>query len=112
VGTLEDLISDVDHGLYLETPASWSLDDRRLNCHFSTEMARVIEKGRLGDYRRGASFQFQTPSFWGKCRQVGGPKNWRLRGFASCAKGEPLQLAHVSHGAPPILVPNIAIERA
>ena len=110
-GTLADLIGDVEEGVYVDTPSSWSLDDKRMNFHFSGELCREIHHGKLGDYRKGAAFQSRTPTFWNSCRAVGGPESWRLRGFAQCAKGEPLQLAHVAHGASPIIVTDLPITR-
>ena len=38
-GSLADLIADTDDGLYLETNRSWSIDDRRLQFQFATEVA-------------------------------------------------------------------------
>jgi TldD protein len=110
-GTLADLIAGVEDGLYVETPSSWSLDDKRMNFHFSAEVCREIKQGKLGAYRKGAAFQARTPVFWGACQAVAGPGEWRLRGFSSCAKGEPLQLAHVAHGASPILVTGLEVAR-
>jgi len=103
-GSLDDLISQVDDGLYLQTPSSWSLDDKRMNFHFSAELCREIKGGKLGELRKGASFQGRTPQFWGSVRGVAGPDHWHLWGLPHCAKGEPLQLCPVSHGASPILV--------
>ncbi len=103
-GSLTDLIAGVDHGLYVETPSSWSLDDKRMNFHFSAQLCREIKGGKLGELRKGASFQGRTPQFWGSVIGIAGPEEWRLRGFPHCAKGEPLQLCPVSHGASPILV--------
>ena len=103
-GSLDELISGVDDGLYLETPASWSLDDKRMNFHFSAELCREIKGGKLGELRKAASFQGRTPQFWGSVRGVAGPDEWRLWGLPHCAKGEPLQLCPVSHGASSILV--------
>jgi TldD protein len=110
-GSLDELISSVDDGLYVETPSSWSLDDKRLNFHFSAELCREIKGGRLGELRKGASFQGRTPHFWGSVKGVAGPEEWRLWGFPSCAKGEPLQLCPVSHGASPILVGELNMSR-
>ncbi len=110
-GTLDDLIASVDSGILVDTPSSWSLDDKRMNFHFSAELCREIQGGKLGGYRKGAAFQARTPDFWGAVRAVGGPEDWRLHGFSSCAKGEPLQLAHVAHGAPPIIVEGLNIAR-
>ncbi len=93
----EDLLRDVDDGLLLESPASYSLDDKRQNFHFSTQVARVIRNGEVGEYVRGVAFQSLTPDFWGSCDGVA--DDWELHGFLSCAKGEPLQLMRVGHGA-------------
>src|SRR5919197_6078662 len=38
-GTLAELISEVDDGIYLETNRSWSIDDKRLNFQFGTQVA-------------------------------------------------------------------------
>ncbi|MDQ2952250.1 MAG: TldD/PmbA family protein [Chloroflexota bacterium] len=92
-----ELLAGVEHGLLLEAPASYSLDDKRQNFHFSTQAARVIRDGQLEGYVRGVSFQSLTPAFWGRCDGVA--SDWELHGFLSCAKGEPLQLMRVGHGA-------------
>ena len=92
-----ELLHGVDDGLLLESPASYSLDDKRQNFHFSTQVARVIRNGEVGEYVRGVAFQSLTPDFWGSCDGVA--DDWELHGFLSCAKGEPLQLMRVGHGA-------------
>ncbi len=95
--TYAALLRDVQDGLLLESPASYSLDDKRQNFHFSTQVARVIRNGEVGEYVRGVAFQSLTPDFWGSCDGVA--DDWELHGFISCAKGEPLQLMRVGHGA-------------
>jgi TldD protein len=92
-----DLMRGVESGLLMEAPASYSLDDKRQNFHFSTQSARVIRNGELQGYVRGVAFQSLTPDFWGRCDLVA--DDWELHGFLSCAKGEPLQLMRVGHGA-------------
>ncbi|HVR88255.1 MAG TPA: TldD/PmbA family protein [Candidatus Limnocylindria bacterium] len=92
-----DLLRGVDDGLLLEHPASYSLDDKRQNFHFSTQVAHVIRNGEIGEYVRGVAFQSLTPDFWGSCDGVA--DDWELHGFLTCAKGEPLQLMRVGHGA-------------
>lgn len=95
--TYADLLAGIDDGLLLESPASYSLDDKRQNFHFSTQVAREIRRGEVAEYVRGVAFQSLTPDFWGSCDGVG--DDWELHGFLSCAKGEPLQLMRVGHGA-------------
>ncbi len=100
-GTLEDLIADVDDGLYLSTNKSWSIDDKRLNFQFGTQVAREIKRGKLGKMLRDATYMGVTPEFWGRLDAVAGPGEWTLFGLTNCGKGQPGQYAHVSHGASP-----------
>jgi TldD protein len=103
-----ELLSGVESGLLLEAPASYSLDDKRQNFHFSTQAARVIRNGALEGYVRGVAFQSRTPDFWGRCDGVA--DDWELHGFLSCAKGEPLQLMRVGHGAAHARFRDVPIE--
>ena len=100
-GSLEDLLADVDDGLYMETNKSWSIDDKRLNFQFGTQIAWEIKKGRLGRMLRDATYTGVTPRFWGKLDAVAGREAWQLYGLTNCGKGQPGQEAHVSHGAAP-----------
>src|SRR5439155_10561270 len=100
-GTLDELIAGVDSGLYLETNKSWSIDDKRLNFQFGTQVAWEIEKGKLGRMLRDATYTGITPRFWGSLDAVAGRDDWRLHGLTNCGKGQPGQSAHVSHGTAP-----------
>ncbi len=100
-GTLADLVADTGDGLYLETNRSWSIDDRRLNFQFATEVAREIRGGELGRLLRNPSYAGITPRFWGSLDAVCSASEWRLRGLGNCGKGEPGQMMRVSHGAAP-----------
>jgi TldD protein len=101
VPTLADLIADTGEGLYLETNRSWSIDDRRLQFQFATEVCREIRGGELGRLYRNGSYAGVTPRFWGSLDAVCGPGEWRLWGLTNCGKGEPGQVMEVSHGAAP-----------
>ncbi|HWH95547.1 MAG TPA: TldD/PmbA family protein [Baekduia sp.] len=100
-GTLAELIADTDDGLYLESNRSWSIDDRRWQFQFATEVAREIRAGELGRLYRNASYAGITPQFWASLDAVCGPSAWHLWGLTNCGKGEPGQLMHVSHGTAP-----------
>jgi TldD protein len=101
VPALADLIADTGDGLYLETNRSWSIDDRRLQFQFATEVCREIRDGELGRLYRDGSYAGITPRFWGSLDAVCGPGEWRLWGLTSCGKGEPGQVMEVSHGTAP-----------
>jgi len=100
-GALEDLLADVDDGLYLSTNKSWSIDDKRLNFQFGTQVAWEIKKGKLGKLLRDPTYMGVTPQFWGRLDAVAGPEEWRMYGLTNCGKGQPGQHAHVSHGTSP-----------
>jgi TldD protein len=100
-GTLDDLLADVDDGIYLATNKSWSIDDKRLNFQFGTQIAWEIKRGKLGRMLRDATYTGITPVFWGSLDAVAGPEEWRMVGLTNCGKGQPGQHAHVSHGAAP-----------
>jgi TldD protein len=100
-GSLDDLLAEVDDGVYMETNKSWSIDDKRLNFQFGTQIAWEIKKGKLGRMLRDATYTGITPQFWSKLDAVAGRDAWRMYGVTNCGKGQPGQGAHVSHGAAP-----------
>ena len=99
--TLDDLVADTDDGILLETNRSWSIDDRRYNFQFGTEVGREIKNGKLGRLLRNCTYTGITPEFWRSCDAVCGPAHWQLWGTPRCGKGQPGQIAHTSHGASP-----------
>ncbi len=108
-GSLDDLIAGVDDGIFLQTNKSWSIDDKRLNFQFGTQVAWEIKQGKLGRMLRDATYTGQTPVFWGSLDAVAGPDEWRLHGLTNCGKGQPGQHAHVSHGTSPARFRNVQV---
>ncbi len=108
-GSLEELLAEVDDGIFMSTNKSWSIDDKRLNFQFGTEIAWEIKGGTLGRMLRDATYTGTTPVFWGSLDGVAGPEEWRLTGLTNCGKGQPGQHAHVSHGASPARFRNVQV---
>jgi TldD protein len=108
-GSFDDLLADVDEGIYLETNKSWSIDDKRLNFQFGTQIAWEIKGGKLGRMLRDATYTGSTPVFWGSLDAVAGPEEWRMHGLTNCGKGQPGQSAHVSHGTSPARFRNVRV---
>lgn len=96
--SLAQIIEDTDDGLYLVSNRSWSIDDRRLNFQFATEVAREIRGGRLGRLYRNPTYTGITPEFWRSCDAIGDASSWVVMGIPNCGKGEPGQVAHTGHG--------------
>jgi TldD protein len=107
-GSLGDLLDRLGDGYYLEDNRSWSIDNRRLNFQFGSEVAYEVRRGRRGRLLKNFSYGGVTPQFWGAVEAVAGPDEVRNFGYP-CGKGEPKQWGFLSHGAAPILVRDQAI---
>ena len=107
--TLDGMIADTDDGIYMETNRSWSIDDRRLNFQFGTEIGREIKNGKLGDLVKNATYTGMTPQFWGSCDAVCNRDHWVVWGTPNCGKGQPEQVAHTGHGAAPARFRNVQV---
>lgn len=98
---LDELIGDIKEGLYLDINKSWSIDDKRLNFQFGTEVAREINNGKLGRFYKNAVYQGITPNFWYSCDGITQKKYWKVWGVPNCGKGQPSQVMRVGHGTSP-----------
>jgi TldD protein len=105
----EEVLEGVDDGVFLETNRSWSIDDKRLNFQFGTELGRRVVHGELGERLRNPIYSGMTPEFWGSMDAVGDRSTWHLWGIPNCGKGQPGQTARVSHGAPVARFRNVAV---
>ena len=108
-GTLDDLIADTDDGIYMETNRSWSIDDKRLNFQFGTQIGWEITGGKLGAMLRNPTYTGITPEFWGSCDAVCSQSEWTMWGTPNCGKGQPGQVGHTGHGAAPARFRNVRV---
>lgn len=108
-GSLEDLISDVDDGIFMETNKSWSIDDKRKNFQFGCEIGWEIKNGKLGRMLKDPRYTGITPEFWGSCDAVAGPEEWKVWGTPNCGKGQPGQTMRVGHGTSPARFRNVSV---
>ncbi len=109
---LEDLIADTDDGIFMETNRSWSIDDKRFNFQFGTEIGWEIKKGRKGRMLKNPSYGGITTRFWNACDAVCGPESWVLWGLPNCGKGQPGQVIGTGHGASPARFREIEVGMA
>jgi TldD protein len=107
--TLDGLIADTEQGIYMDTNRSWSIDDRRYNFQFGTEIGYEIKDGKLGKMLRNCTYTGITPEFWNNCDAVCSEKHWTMWGTPNCGKGQPMQVAHTGHGASPARFRNIKV---
>jgi TldD protein len=105
----EELISSVDDGFYVIGDKSWSIDMQRYNFQFTGQRFFKIDKGRLAGQVKDLAYQSRTTDFWGAMEAVGGQSTYRLGGAFNCGKGQPGQVAPVSHGCPSALFRGVNV---
>ena len=95
--SLDDIVAATDDGLYLASNRSWSIDDRRLNFQFATEVAYEIKGGKKGRLFKNPTYTGITYEFWRSLDAVGDDSSYVMLGTPNCGKGEPGQGGHVGH---------------
>lgn len=107
--TLENLIADTDDGIYFDTNRSWSIDDKRLNFQFGTELAWEIKGGKKTRLLKNPIYTGVTPNFWRGCDAIGDASEWVIWGTPRCGKGQPAQTIRTGHGASPARFRNVKV---
>jgi TldD protein len=104
-----ELIAGVEDGIYIAGDKSWSIDMQRYNFQFTGQRFFKIKNGQLDGQLRDVAYQATTTDFWNSVEAVGGPQTYLLGGAFNCGKGQPSQVAPVSHGCPAVLLRGIRI---
>ena len=110
--TFENLIADTDDAIFMDTNRSWSIDDRRYQFQFSTEIAWEIKGGKKTRMLKNPSYSGITTKFWNSCDAVCNADHWVLWGTPNCGKGQPMQIMGTGHGASPARFRNVKIGTA
>jgi TldD protein len=104
-----ELIAGVTDGIYVVGDKSWSIDMQRYNFQFTGQRFFRIKNGQLAGQLRDVAYQATTTDFWNAMEAVGGPQTYVLGGAFNCGKGQPGQVAPVSHGSPSVVMRGIRI---
>jgi TldD protein len=107
--TTDHLIGEVEDGIYVIGDRSWSIDMQRYNFQFTGQRFYRITGGRLCGQVRDVAYQATTTDFWGSLDGLGGQSTYLLAGAFNCGKGQPGQVAPVSHGCPSALFRQVRV---
>jgi TldD protein len=105
----DDLIAATDRGIAIIGDGSFSIDQQRYNAQFGGQVFYEIKGGKIVGMLRDVAYQMKTPDFWASLDMIGGPKSYYLGGAFGDAKGQPVQVNAVSHGAPVTRFRNINV---
>jgi TldD protein len=106
---LAGLISNIEDGILIKGDNSWSIDMQRYNFQFTGQQFHRIKNGAITGQVKDVAYQAVTTDFWGAMREVGGPSTYVLGGAFNCGKGQPGQVAAVSHGCPAAIFSQINV---
>jgi TldD protein len=101
---LDELLENIEHGVYMKSFMEWNIDDRRYNQRYVGLEAYLIKNGEIGTPVRNPILEVTTPGLYGSVDAVG--KEVEFSG-ATCGKGDPQQGAPVWTGGPPIRIRKI-----
>lgn len=105
---IDELIADTKEGIYAIRYKSHSIDDKRLNFQFSTQIGYKVEDGAITKTLKNISYQGITPEFWGSVSGL--TRTYELHGHPNCGKGSPnMQMGYVTHGGPWSRIENVNI---
>jgi TldD protein len=107
--TTNDLLAGMDEGLYIVGDNSWSIDMQRYNFQFTGQKVFHVRGGKVVGQVKDVAYQSRTTDFWNAMEAVGGPSTYVLGGAFNCGKGQPGQIAPVTHGCPAALFRQVNI---
>lgn len=105
----EDVIKDVENGIYIAGRGSFSIDQQRYNFQFGGQLFYEIKDGKITEQIEDVAYQSNTQQFWNSCTQMAGKSDYRLGGSFFDGKGQPPQVSAVSHGCPTTRFNNINV---
>jgi TldD protein len=96
----QDMIKDIEKGIYILGRGSYSIDQQRYNFQFGGQVFYEIKNGQIAGMLEDVAYQSNTQEFWNSCSQVCDKDDYRLFGSFFDGKGQPSQVSAVSHGSP------------
>lgn len=97
--SIDQMIKDVEKGIYIAGRGSYSIDQQRYNFQFGGTVFYEIKNGQIAGMLNDVAYQSNTQEFWNSCVKVCDERDYRLFGSFFDGKGQPGQASAVSHGS-------------
>lgn len=97
--SVDEMIKDVEKGIYIAGRGSYSIDQQRYNFQFGGQLFYEIENGAIKGMLDDVAYQSNTQEFWNSCSRICDESDYRLFGSFFDGKGQPGQVSAVSHGS-------------
>ena len=96
--SINDMIKDVEKGIYIAGRGSYSIDQQRYNFQFGGTVYYEIKDGKIVGMLDDVAYQSNTQEFWNSCVKICDKSDYRMFGSFFDGKGQPSQISAVSHG--------------
>jgi TldD protein len=96
--SVDEMIKDVEKGIYIVGAGSFSIDQQRYNMQFGGQLFYEIKEGKITEMLEDVTYQSTSTEFWNSCAAICDERDYRLGGTFFDGKGEPGQISAVSHG--------------
>lgn len=107
--SVDQMIRDVEKGIYIGGRGSFSIDQQRYNFQFGGTVFYEIKNGQIAGQLNDVAYQSNTQEFWNSCVKICDEKDYRLFGSFFDGKGQPSQVSAVSHGSSTTRFNNINV---
>ncbi|MCM4158667.1 TldD/PmbA family protein [Antarcticibacterium flavum] len=97
--SINDMIKDVEKGIYIAGRGSYSIDQQRYNFQFGGTVFYEIKNGEIVGMLDDVAYQSNTQEFWNSCSKICDESDYRMFGSFFDGKGQPSQVSAVSHGS-------------
>lgn len=109
--TLAEMIADTKEGILIDGIGSFSIDQQRRNFQFGGDAFWQISNGKIVGMLKNVTYHSMTTEFWQKVDAIAPENELEQCGTNICGKGEPMQIAQMTHACVPVRVRNIQIGR-
>jgi TldD protein len=110
--TLEAMIADTENGILIDGIGSYSIDQQRRNFQFGGDAFWSVKNGKITQMLKNVTYHSMTTDFWNSVDALGGESELVQCGTNMCGKGEPMQIAQMTHACVPVRVRDIHVGRA
>ena len=110
--TLEEMIADTEDGILIDGTGSFSIDQQRRNFQFGGDAFWQVKKGKIVGMLKDVTYHSMTTEFWNSVDAIGPASELQKYGTNMCGKGEPMQVAQMTHACVPARIRNIHIGSA
>jgi TldD protein len=107
--TLAEMIADTEDGILIDGIGSFSIDQQRRNFQFGGDAFWKVEKGKVVGMLKDVTYHSMTTDFWNSVDAVGSASERKQCGTNMCGKGEPMQMAQMTHACVPVRVRDVQI---